>query len=196
MNYETVINAALEKHLASNPRITTADLYEKVKDQLEPPLELAEFRVWVGKFIASHAKYESSKGRYGGIRFRSDDNPPRERMSEPKDTNEPTDESSDDSEDSDDGEGEGLATIMLNSTTRIHATDKRNWAVQKKVSDDVWLSKWYYPSLKECFQGCARKILDGTLRMNLGKVSDLNELAGMIQSLEGQLQEVVEAFEA
>lgn len=191
MNYETVINAFLEKHLASNPRITTADLYEKVKGQLEPAVELSEFRVWAGKFIASHEKYESVKGRYGGIRVRGS-NPSRERMPEPEDTDEDTDTD----ESSDDSEVEGLSTIMLNSTTRIHATDKRNWAVQKKVSDDVWLSKWYYPSLKECFQGCARRILDGTLRMNLGKVSDLNELAGMIQSLESQLQEVVEAFEA
>lgn len=189
MSNTEIIAAKLSDVLNKQDRIAAADLYGLVEDELEPALELADFRLLVSKCVhersAGFKEFEIRKGRYGGIRKKNAFNAVKESDSDVSDDeNEETDCGSDEV-------FEGPAPIMINHSTRIHAVDKRNWAIQK-LSGELWMSHHYYPRLSDALDGTARMILNNELRMSLNKTMELKEMSEFLSGLEKKIAEKIE----
>lgn len=181
-NYVVVVNETLEKYLESNKRITAPDLYELVKDKLEPLCDLFDFKLWTSQFFRQSPDYISTKGRFGGIRLRMSDDPSPE-IPTPKAAKAVADEDESAEEDEPDFTP---ATVMLDSTTRIHATDTRNWTLQK-LTGDTWMSRSYYSTLADACKGAAKKMLNKELRATLDKPVQLQDLAKILTGIETKI---------
>lgn len=185
-NYKEVVTSALEKHLAEHPRIFSNELYELVKGQLTPVCELADFKPWLSKFCKESSTFESVKGRYGGIKFRSEDR----RVGSAAVTTSDDGVTADDTEEDDDEIVDDACSVMINSKNRIHATDRRNWVIQR-LNQNTWVSLAYYPSLELAFKGMAKKLLNNELKAELTTAQQLKEFGFILENLENKLENLI-----
>lgn len=185
---QTLVDEYLQKYLATESRINTADLYEAIKGQLNPALELAEFRVAVGSWFKSGplTRYESVRGRFGGIRL-LDEAARAARAVKPEDCEGLNDSAGSDNTNTEEVvEAEDSLIVYLSPSVRIHQPDTRNWAIQKK-SGDMWISQYYQNSLSEIINSYIRHALNGEFRASSDKITDLKELVKLVKSIETNL---------
>ncbi len=184
---QTVVDQYLKNILATESRITTPDLYEGVKAQLKPEMELIEFRIWLAEqFRTVLNTYESVKGRYGGIRLVSEESRAVKAITEMAHSGSEMD-SNEVSSESETTEQESL-TIQMSPSIRIYKTDLRNWAVQKR-SGDNWLSQYYNTSLDGIMSSYVRHALDDEFRTTPEKIKDIKEVIKIIRMAEANLIE-------
>ncbi len=183
---QTITDLFLQKHLSTEPRIIAAELYEAIKGQLQPALELAEFRLAIkGWFDGPLNAYESVKGRFGGIRLRSEES--RIAGSGTPKAPKPVSEGNiglDESEEEDESEG---LVIYITPSMRFYQPDMRNWAMQKK-NGEMWISQYYQNSLDELIHSFIRHALNGEFKASPAKITELKELIKVIKSVKADLE--------
>ncbi len=185
---QTVIDNFLSNHLANNERISGANLYEAVKGQLNPELDINEFRAKLRElFDGPLVKYESVRGKNGGIKLsgRTESTPKRVIQVQ---TNEQSSESNEPGTEEEIVDEGPQLTIYLTPTVRIYKTDHRNWAIQKKTGE-MWLSQYYHTKLDDAIKSYIRHALNGHFNMSREKISDLKRLPSMITECENKLFE-------
>lgn len=183
MSNKEIVFDALNKIFESKDRISTADFYEVVKETLEPKVELAEFRILFSKLLSSGeiSGFESVRGRFGGIKKMGE----AAHVSVKSSSEEDDDSVNSDSGDEDESELETTkkVTINISPSIRIYNTDSRNWTIQSRTGD-IWLSKFYYPTLNETLKGLAKKMLNKEIKSSSAEIHKLNDLSGLIEKAE------------
>ncbi|MFA5053448.1 MAG: hypothetical protein WC565_05280 [Parcubacteria group bacterium] len=72
-------------------------------------------------------------------------------------------EEDEDEDESPEEEEEARGVVNLTSTARLYAVDGRNWSYQVKTGQN-WVSRYYYPNLKDALRYTAARIVDTELR--------------------------------
>jgi len=192
---QTITDLFLQKHLSTEPRIIAAELYEAIKGQLNPQLELAEFRLAIKEwFDGPLSSYFSTKGRFGGIKLRNEDNriagENTPKASKPVSNGlniglEP--DSSEDETDEDDG-----LIVYITPSMRLYQPDSRNWAIQRR-NGEVWVSQYYQNSLDEIIKSFIRRAMNGEFKVSTAKITELKDLVKVIKDVKSSLEESFKA---
>lgn len=194
---QTITDLFLQKHLSEKYNIVTVDLYESIKSDLKPQLELAEFRVELRAwFDGPLNKYMSSKRV--GIRLTDESAraPKTEYMGPPvgihkRDNSDAPDFSIDPDETK---EEEESLTIYITPSMRLFQPDPRNWAMQKRGENGVWVNQYYHNSLDALISSFIRHSLNGKFKVSPNKITELKELVKVIQSVKESLEETFKAI--
>lgn len=194
---QTITDLYLQKYLATEPRIIAADLYAAIQEQLNPKLELAEFRLELSAWFKPDGplnNYTSSKGRFGGIKLRSEE----DRIAgsgTPKAPKPASDSSSigleSDSANETEDDSEGL-TVYITPSIRLYQPDTRQWAIQRR-NGEVWVSQYYQNSLDNIINSFIRHAMNKEFTCSPAKISDLKELVKVVKGIESNL---IESFKA
>ncbi len=179
---QTIVDLYLQKVLSTEPRIIAVDLYAAVNAQLNPKLDIMEFRTALKEWFNGPLNaFESVKGRFGGIRLRSEESRAERTESDSKEK-----EIKEVSTDPETSEDAGLV-IYLSTNVRLHQPDSRQWALQKR-NGDMWISQYYQSTLDGIISSYIRRSLNGEFKASSEKLSDLKQVIKLIQSVKAELE--------
>jgi hypothetical protein len=223
MSNLTLVQKTLETVLHDqNPRITSDDLYTKVKGQLDETLSSpVYFKQALGKWFKEGALvgFESRLGRTGGIYRvgvgnmratpKTEENQVKtapkavvETVSEdnsPAAMNEDVSSSlvEDAEEEKEEEEKESFdGAIMLPLGLRIIKSG-RNWTIQK-LSGELWQGKYYYPTAAQALRGAARIIMNKEMSVKMVEsmhLDNLEKFAALLDKVQKGFEEkMAESF--
>jgi hypothetical protein len=78
------------------------------------------------------------------------------------------------------------ATINVSSNVRLHAVDKRQWALQTKDKGD-WVNRGYYKTVEEGLASVAKRMIDAKIRMGEKDRKTLSETLKHLSALRHEL---------
>ena len=173
-------------------RLTTADIFQKTKDEVISNLDSHHFRASLSERIkdGTLGGLIIKKGRYGGVSI--------ENLAEARNSAKLLHEKAENApdelleeEDPNKVVHAGVAAraeqkanaliIHLGKKLRIYPLDKFNWAIQKCSGTNAdgesnWISQSYYSTLDRALYGAAKGMLDKRFRGSAETVYDLKDL--------------------
>jgi len=190
INDLVVIQKFLCKTLAEpGSRVTSSDVYESTKNDVESNLELHHFRASLSERIkdGTLAGVATRKGRYGGIVVDDIDLAKETiaRLEQSVETGKPVQKIK--AEVPTGKEHTGEFAITVSSNYRIAPIDRLNWSLQKRhnnVNGEAgWTNMYYYGTLEQAVHGTAKAILDKRLRTSGEIVITLKDLETMLNNI-------------